>query len=234
MSNAEELWRRKSDDELLAAAASLDEYTEEGRQVIVAEANRRRLNVAPILRTTAQLAATSSDSRRCAYCDTWIMFGGNRLGQLRFCTDSCRQSGIQLSASHEIPDHVVNERVWSVFNGICPKCGGPGPVDVHRSHRVVSALVVTSSNNRLTMSCRSCANKEKIRDTLLTFGLGWWGVPWGVIMTPIQIGRNLTALFSRSGTGQPSTHLQKLVRLKMFEELVAGPPTPALEPKARR
>ena len=233
MSNAEEIWRRKSDDELLAAAASLDEDTEEGRGIILAEADRRRLNVAPIVRTTAQLAVTSRDSSRCAYCDTWILFGGQRLGQLRFCNESCRRSGIHLSASHEIPAHVVNDRVWSVFHGMCPKCGGPGPVDVHKSHRVVSALVITSWNNRLAVSCRSCANRARVRDTLLSFGLGWWAVPWGIIMTPIQIGRNISALLSRSDSVQPSAHLRTLVRLNMLEELVARPSSPAQDPTAR-
>ena len=39
---AEQVWRRKSDDELFAAARRLDEYTEEGRKVIQAELERRQ------------------------------------------------------------------------------------------------------------------------------------------------------------------------------------------------
>jgi len=39
---SEEIWRRKSDEELLEASARLEEYTVEGQRVIVAELQRRR------------------------------------------------------------------------------------------------------------------------------------------------------------------------------------------------
>ena len=38
----EEVWRRKSDDDLIAASARLGEYTDAGRQAIEAELQRRR------------------------------------------------------------------------------------------------------------------------------------------------------------------------------------------------
>ena len=40
-STAEDIWRRKTDAEVTAAAARLDEYTEEGRQIIRNEVDRR-------------------------------------------------------------------------------------------------------------------------------------------------------------------------------------------------
>src|ERR671937_3157839 len=42
MTELEQLWRRKSDHELLAAAARLDEYSERAQQAINAELERRR------------------------------------------------------------------------------------------------------------------------------------------------------------------------------------------------
>jgi hypothetical protein len=39
---SEEVWRRKSDDDLIAASARLGEYTDAGRQAIEAELQRRR------------------------------------------------------------------------------------------------------------------------------------------------------------------------------------------------
>jgi hypothetical protein len=155
--------------------------------------------MAPIVVATTRLATDlPNDSARCAYCETRILFGGKRQGQLTFCSEACRQAGIWLSASQQIPDHIVKERVQSVFAGACPVCGGPGPVDVHTSHRVVSALIVTSWKNRPALACRSCGNKARIRDALVSLGLGWWGLPWGVIMTPVQIVRNIAGLVSGS------------------------------------
>lgn len=43
MADAEAIWRRKSDEELLEAVAVISEYTEEGQAIIRAEMKRRRL-----------------------------------------------------------------------------------------------------------------------------------------------------------------------------------------------
>lgn len=42
---------------------------------------------------------------------------------------------------------------------------------------------------------------------LITFFLGWWGVPWGLMVTPVILFRNLTggiAEFTSSGEVAPS------------------------------
>jgi hypothetical protein len=41
MGDAERIWREKSDEDLIEAAAELDQFTEEGRQIIRAELRRR-------------------------------------------------------------------------------------------------------------------------------------------------------------------------------------------------
>jgi hypothetical protein len=43
MSTLEDVWRRKTDFDLKAAVSRLNEYTDEGQRVIVAELHRRRL-----------------------------------------------------------------------------------------------------------------------------------------------------------------------------------------------
>ena len=49
MSDAESIWRRRSDEQLIAAADSPEDLTEEGRRVVRAEMSRRGLNAeAPI------------------------------------------------------------------------------------------------------------------------------------------------------------------------------------------
>jgi hypothetical protein len=45
MNDLERIWSEKSDDALLEAAASLNEFTEEGRRVVLAELERRGLEV---------------------------------------------------------------------------------------------------------------------------------------------------------------------------------------------
>ena len=42
---------------------------------------------------------------------------------------------------------------------------------------------------------------------------GWWGFPWGLCLTPVQIFRNGMGLVRGPDDGQPSQQLGKLVRL---------------------
>ena len=46
MTDLERIWRSKSDEALLEAARSLDDFTDEGRRVVLAELEKRGLDVA--------------------------------------------------------------------------------------------------------------------------------------------------------------------------------------------
>src|SRR5881394_1339624 len=110
MTNAEAVWRGKSDDEVLEASTRLDEYTDEGREIILAEAVRRDLNVSTLVEAAASLqdsARDKSPTNRCAYCDTPILFRAKRRGALKFCNAQCEGRGVLLSASHQLPDAAV-------------------------------------------------------------------------------------------------------------------------------
>lgn len=161
---------------------------------------------------------------KCDYCGSTILFGGRREGALRFCNDKCQQEGILLAASQQVPAAVVQQHLWSVHQGSCPKCGGSGPVDVHTSHRVWSALVVTSWSSRPQVSCRSCGTKSQLADTVFSLVLGWWGLPWGFLMTPIQVGRNIAGVVGGPNPSQPSPQLEKILRLSMAAQAMRPEP----------
>ena len=116
---------------------------------------------------------------KCAYCGTTILFGGKRDGDLRFCNQKCFQKSDVVRFAQRLPDDVVQKEAATVHQGTCPRCQGPGPVDVHVSYRVWSAIHVTQWSSRPQISCRSCGVKSKVRDMLYCLALGWWGVPWG-------------------------------------------------------
>ena len=46
---------------------------------------------------------------------------------------------------------------------------------------VKSFLVVTTRNTLQGIFCVNCAQKKNIQPTLITWFLGWWGLPWGVL-----------------------------------------------------
>src|SRR6516165_7060227 len=158
---------------------------------------------------------------KCGYCETIIIFGGKREGSSRFCSDRCREAGVFLAISKQIPDSLVQEQVWKVHQGTCPKCGGSGPIDVHTSYRVWSALLLTNWSSTPQLSCRSCGLKTQLADTLFSLALGWWGFPWGVVITPIQVGRNLAKVARPPEPSRPSAQLEGLLRMILAKQAVS-------------
>ncbi|HLH54388.1 MAG TPA: hypothetical protein VKY92_12310 [Verrucomicrobiae bacterium] len=150
---------------------------------------------------------------KCNYCDSSIVFGGRSDPTGRYCNAKCQQSGHLVAIAKEVPAQEIERLLEEVRHGTCPRCGGPGPLDVHKSYQVWSALVVTSWRSNLALSCKSCATKRQVGALALSFFVGWWGVPWGLLMTPIQIGRNLGGIFGGPDPSTPSATLRKFVLL---------------------
>jgi len=234
MSRVEEIWKAKTDEEVFDAAVHLADYAEEARETIISEARRRGLDVDRFVEASASFRDEGEQPQarnRCAFCETWVLFGGKHEGNRLFCSEECRSRGILLAVSHQIPEPEVNQEVWSLYQGNCPQCNGSGPVDVHTSYRIWSALLMTSWGSRVQISCDRCGVKARITDSLFCLVLGWWGFPWGLIMTPVQLLRNLSKP-SRTKNYQttPSDQLAKLVRLRMAAEIVSRPADPTEPP----
>jgi hypothetical protein len=150
---------------------------------------------------------------RCNYCDSFILFGGPKLGDLRFCKTHCYNNGYFIELSKNIPESDVQKNIWEIQNGSCPECKGPGPVDLYFSHQVWSALVFTHWESPAKLSCRSCARKSQVGALFFSGFLGWWGIPWGLVITPIQIIKNISAIFQSTETAIASPGVEKIVRV---------------------
>jgi len=161
--------------------------------------------------------------KRCTHCGTTILFGGVNEDGRRYCNEGCHEAGKLALQSQRLPPEMVAEAVTKVVEGNCPVCGGSGPIDVFTSYRVLSAVVVTSWRNTPRISCRGCATKAQLLSTLYCFFLGWWGIPWGLVMTPIQIVRNLAGLSQGNDPSKPSELLESIVRTQLAREASAQP-----------
>lgn len=104
-------------------------------------------------------------------------------------------------------------------------------MDVQTSYRVWSAVLVTSWRSRPQICCRACGVKSKLGDALFSAVLGWWGIPWGFLVTPVQVTRNLAGLASAPHPSEASDQLHKLVALNLAANLVER--AQAGEPDAR-
>lgn len=152
--------------------------------------------------------------QKCAYCGSTIIMGGVRSGPERFCNNKCAANGHVLRLAAAAPAQLVDRQLNELFHSNCPKCHGNGPLDVYKAHRVWSALVLTRWTTSSQVCCRSCASKSQLGAIAFCLLLGWWGFPWGLILTPTQIIRNIVGMFGRDSSA-PSEDLRRLVLVNL-------------------
>lgn len=170
--------------------------------------------------------------KKCEVCGTRILFGPVREGRHEYCSYKCRDQATSMIAISTIPNDLVIKNVHEVFRGDCPECGGEGPVDVHISHTVWSIVAMTSFKSNPKICCRRCGRLARIKAALFSSLFGWWGVPWGMLGTPVQILRNFSS--ATNSTDQPSRLLYEMIQSKMATEYlkipeVAETPSKALD-----
>lgn len=156
----------------------------------------------------------------CAYCGSTIIMGGERDGNFRFCNKTCHENAYVLRAAEHVPADVIETQTQEIFSGQCPRCQGRGPVEVHKIHRVWSALILTHWSSTPQVCCRSCATRGQLGGILFSLLLGWWGFPWGIIFTPVQVGRNIIGLCWGPDSGKPSTALRDIVRVHLGQQVL--------------
>ena len=175
----------------------------------------------------------------CLYCSTTILFGGTTDKAGRFCGERCLQSYYLLQRAQSVPYRMVQQKMLAMHQGRCPMCGGRGPVDVHRAYRVASGLFVTKWTNIPKVCCRKCGRKSQLAAIGYCLALGWWGLPWGILVTPLQMARNLKAMLGGPRRSKPSAELERLVRVGLATRIAAGklpdprahkPPSPSNSP----
>jgi hypothetical protein len=157
---------------------------------------------------------------KCTNCGRIIAFGGPKDGEQRFCGEPCRRAFRLGQASSQLPHEFVLAKAAELHAGPCPKCGGAGPVDVHTSFSVWSAVVITRWSEKPEICCKPCGNAARWKATALSGLLGWWGFPWGLLITPAQIIRNLGSMISGPDPRRPSDKLVGIVQTGLSNQLL--------------
>jgi len=143
----------------------------------------------------------------CPTCGNQIIFGGIKDGEIRYCGKKCYEADEIGRYARELPSRAVEMFAREIHSGPCPKCDGNGPVDIHNSYSVYSIILYTSWKTDEHLICKKCALKQQATDLVGSFLLGWWGFPFGLIVTPIQILMNVAAMFQTPGSDGPSQNL---------------------------
>jgi hypothetical protein len=148
----------------------------------------------------------------CGYCGETIVFGGIKAGDLKFCNGKCLDRARVLAAAAPVREEAVDDLVRQIHSGLCPRCQGRGPVDVHMAYWVWSALAFTRWGNRQQVSCWKCAAKSQAGRLALSTAFGWRGFPWGIFITPVQVCRTAMALAAPPSPAEPSARLRRVAR----------------------
>jgi hypothetical protein len=156
----------------------------------------------------------------CDYCGTFYRGGGLKHGRYQFCNGVCRDHGRVLKVLDYVPPAEIDERIATVRNQLCPLCEGSGPLNIYPSYTVYSVIFFTSWKTQTHFCCRACSRKQQISALVTSLLAGWWGVPFGVLLTPIQIVRNVAALISQSD--EPTKDLARIVKRDLAEHLASS------------
>ncbi|MFI5406154.1 MAG: hypothetical protein ACHQ1D_06530 [Nitrososphaerales archaeon] len=85
----------------------------------------------------------------------------------------------------------------------CPTCGGTtARLNATITGEVMSFIIFTTYSKKLKIGCGNCLDNATTNALAKTILLGWWGIPWGLIRTPLAIALN----FSSKRTNQLQDH----------------------------
>jgi hypothetical protein len=154
---------------------------------------------------------------RCSGCNRTIISGGVYDADARFCSKACLFKARLRQTARQIPPELLEQELLRAHRGPCPKCRGGGPVDVHDAHQIWSAVVLTRFWTTSEVSCRRCARSRQGASLATCAVLGWWGIPFGLVMTPVQIIRNIAAMSGGPNPRVPSDRLREAVRMHIAQ-----------------
>ena len=146
----------------------------------------------------------------CDQCGTTILFGDKREGDFRFCSDKCWEKGYVQPRLNAVPPDMLEQELKNLHQGSCPRCGGPGPVDLHTAHKIWSAIYATGQSSKAEICCRKCGLKMQALSALFCFFAGWWSLH-GLILTPFSILANVAGMLRPPKPDAPSRELRKTV-----------------------
>ncbi|CAN5686167.1 hypothetical protein BH11PLA1_BH11PLA1_02290 [soil metagenome] len=153
----------------------------------------------------------STAMNHCPTCRNFVLFGGVKTPRGRCCNAACAASLPLVLNTAAIPEHVVLAELDEMARGPCPVCAQDRRINAHTTYWVWSMVIMTRFGSRTRVSCAVCARKQALLDIAGCTLAGWWGFPWGVVLTPLNISRNVLTM-TRAGDSTPTPAFQTLMR----------------------
>jgi len=156
----------------------------------------------------------------CSTCGSSILFGGKKAGSRKYCSKKCLNADEVGRISDSVTDNQVDDLVVQIRGSACPSCKNEGGLEMFKSYFVYSVIILTSWKEKPELSCKPCAKKRQIKDLFASFFLGWWGIPFGLIVTPIILIMNGVALIVDPSKKHPSKAIKERARLLIAQDIL--------------
>jgi len=156
--------------------------------------------------------------------------GGVKDHGFRFCSKAChaQKAGlIKLVAA--VPATSIDAETTRIRNGGCATCGRAGNVDFHRSVFVWSAVIFTRMSERTFIACTTCARKAQAKAAAGTLLVGWWGIPFGLLFTPVALCANAYQMVRSGNHKVASASLREYARERLALDVRSPASTPLPE-----
>ncbi len=94
-------------------------------------------------------------------------------------------------------DRYIEEVISEVIKRrgvLCPVCRQKGNLREYEIRQVMSAIFVSEWKIFNFYGCPKCLRRFALEKTLITFLTGWWGIPNGLLRTPLALYNNFKAI----------------------------------------
>jgi hypothetical protein len=158
-------------------------------------------------------------NHQCDYCGSSARFSYVSDDGQRFCNQTCLRDARLMEEAEDIDLLDIEKHALEIRNSDCPVCKRQnGIVEVRWKYRVWSAFYITRWTKTKSVCCKSCGRKQNSSSIAFSAFLGWWGVPWGIIITPAQIISNIVEMFRSDDRSAPSADLLLAARLNLANQ----------------
>jgi hypothetical protein len=94
----------------------------------------------------------------------------------------------------ELSDDKINQLTMDFTRSSCPICGQRrSSLSGITIKRAISILLVTFTKKQYVIGCKPCLEELLNKAQNITIFFGWWGIPFGLIFTPLYIINNIKA-----------------------------------------
>jgi hypothetical protein len=218
-----ERFKTEETDELLRRYATTD-LADEAKEAILSLLHSRGVDNSKLQSLVVQARKSAyretKGTSECDFCGSSARFSALLDGGQRFCSKNCLRNARLMEVSEDISEETIFQHACRIKESPCPLCQQlSSKTEVRRYYRVWSIGILTSWVKRTHICCLSCARKTNFGSLIFCTLFGWWGIPWGLIITPAQIFANISEMFKSRSESPPSEELIQAARLDLAAKL---------------